>query len=94
MRVDCGRLDPSAVICADFGECYPCAPERLDEEEHADWRAGRDAINQLGALTVGGRPAWRLPTDKRPSTKTPVGGTEVFGGRRSSKGEVRSIALS
>jgi hypothetical protein len=26
-------------------------PERLDEEELADWRAGRDAIYQLAALT-------------------------------------------
>jgi hypothetical protein len=27
-------------------------PERLDEEELADWRAGRNAIYQLAALTV------------------------------------------
>ena len=30
-------------------------PERLDEEELADWRAGRDAIYQLAALTGGAR---------------------------------------
>jgi hypothetical protein len=28
-------------------------PEQLYEEELADWRAGRDAIYQLAALTVG-----------------------------------------
>jgi hypothetical protein len=43
MRVDCGQLDPGAVI----------RPERLDEEELADWRAGRNAVYQLAALTVG-----------------------------------------
>jgi hypothetical protein len=26
-------------------------PERLDEEELADWRAGRNAVYQLAALT-------------------------------------------
>ena len=30
-------------------------PERLDEEELADWRAGRNAVDQLAALTVGAR---------------------------------------
>jgi hypothetical protein len=30
-------------------------PERLDEEELADWRAGRNAVYQLAALTVGAR---------------------------------------
>jgi hypothetical protein len=28
-------------------------PERLEEDELADWRAGRDAIYQLAALTIG-----------------------------------------
>ena len=28
-------------------------PERLDEEELADWRAGRNAVYQLATLTVG-----------------------------------------
>jgi hypothetical protein len=55
MRVDCGRLDPSAVIRPDPGEWHPCMPVRLDEDELADWRAGRDAIYQLAALTVGAR---------------------------------------
>src|SRR5215469_14809499 len=55
MRVDCGRLDPGSVIAPDPGERYPRMPERLDEEELADWRAGRDAIYQLAALTVGAR---------------------------------------
>jgi hypothetical protein len=30
-------------------------PERLDEEELADWRAERNAFYQLAALTVGAR---------------------------------------
>jgi hypothetical protein len=29
--------------------------ERLDEEELADWRAGRNAVYQLAALTLGAR---------------------------------------
>jgi hypothetical protein len=33
----------------------PAYPERLDEEELADWRAGRNAIYQLAALTIGAR---------------------------------------
>jgi hypothetical protein len=27
-------------------------PERLDEEELAEWRAGRNAVYQLAALTM------------------------------------------
>jgi len=30
-------------------------PERLDEQELADWRDGRDAVYQLAALTIGAR---------------------------------------
>jgi hypothetical protein len=30
-------------------------PDRLDEDERADWRSGRDAIYQLAALMVGAR---------------------------------------
>ena len=33
----------------------PRMPERLDEEELADWQAGRNAVHQLAALTVGAR---------------------------------------
>ena len=55
MRVDCGCIDPGAVLRPDPGEWYPRMPERLDEEELADWRAGRDAVYQLAALTVGAR---------------------------------------
>ena len=50
MRVDCGQLDPGAVIQPIRGEWQPRMPERLDEEELADWRAGRDAVYQLAAL--------------------------------------------
>jgi hypothetical protein len=55
MRVDCGRLDPGAVIRPVPGEWHPHIPERLDEKELADWRAGRDAVYQLAALTIGAR---------------------------------------
>jgi hypothetical protein len=53
MRVDCGQLDPGAVIQPIRGEWQPRMPERLDEEELADWRAGRNiALRQRGSLTV------------------------------------------
>ena len=53
MRVDCGQLDPGAVVRPAPGEWHPRMPKQLDEEELADWRAGRNAIYQLTALTVG-----------------------------------------
>jgi hypothetical protein len=52
MRVDCGELDPAAVIRPIRGEWHPRMPERLEEEELADWRAGRNAVYQLAALTI------------------------------------------
>src|SRR6201984_1002239 len=55
MRIDCGRIDPGAVIRAAPGEWHPRMPERLAADELADWRAGRDAVYQLAALTVGAR---------------------------------------
>src|SRR6201982_1530652 len=55
MRVDCGQIDPGAVIRSETGEWHPHTPARLDEEELADWRAGRNAVYQLAALTVGAR---------------------------------------
>ena len=55
MRVNCGALDPGAVIRPVPGEWQPHMPERLDEEELADWRAGRDALYQLVAVTIGAR---------------------------------------
>ena len=55
MRVDCGQLEPGAVIRPVPGEWLPHMPERLDEEELRDWRTGRDAVYQLAALTIGAR---------------------------------------
>lgn len=55
MRVDCGQLDAGAVIRPEPGEWHPRMPDRLDQEELADWRAGRAAVYQLAALTVGAR---------------------------------------
>jgi hypothetical protein len=37
------------------GERHLRMPERLDDEELADWRGGGDAIHQLAALTIGAR---------------------------------------
>ena len=55
MRLNCGELDPAAVIRPVPGEWHPRVPERLDEEELADWRAGRNAVYQLAAHTIGAR---------------------------------------
>jgi hypothetical protein len=48
-------IDPDAVILPAPGEWHPRIPERLDEEELADWRAGRNAVYRLAALTIGAR---------------------------------------
>ena len=48
------RFDPGAVIRPVPGEWHPRMPAQLDEEELADWRAGRNAV-YLAALTVGAR---------------------------------------
>jgi len=37
------------------GEWHPHMPDRLDENELADWRVGRDAVYQLAAHTIGAR---------------------------------------
>ena len=55
MCINCGELDPAAVIRPDPGEWHPRMPDRLDENELADWRAGRNAVYQLVALTSGAR---------------------------------------
>ena len=55
MRVDLRpvrELDPAAVIRPLAGEWHPRMPERLDENELADWRAGRNAVYQLAAPTL------------------------------------------
>ena len=52
MRVDCGQLDAGAVIRPVPGEWQPRTLEQLDD---ADWRAGRNAVYQLAALTIGAR---------------------------------------
>ena len=56
-RIDCGQLHLGKVIRPAFGEWHPRMPERLDDEELANWRAGRNAVYQLAALTGGERPA-------------------------------------
>jgi hypothetical protein len=55
MGVDCGQLEPGAVIRPVPGEWHPRMPERLDQEELADWHAGRNAVYQLAALTIDAR---------------------------------------
>jgi hypothetical protein len=49
MRINCGELDPGAVIRPVIGEWHPHMPKRLDEEELADRRVGRNAVYQLGS---------------------------------------------
>jgi hypothetical protein len=47
---------PGAVIHRPApGGWHPRMPERLDEEELADRRAGRNAVYQLTALSIGAR---------------------------------------
>jgi hypothetical protein len=55
MRIDCSELDPRTVIRPVPGEWQPHMPAQLDQEELADWRAGRAAVYQLAALTIGTR---------------------------------------
>jgi hypothetical protein len=55
MRVDCGQLNPGVVIRPVRGEWHPRIPERLEEGELAEWRAGRNAVYQLAAVTIGAR---------------------------------------
>jgi hypothetical protein len=55
MRVDCGRIDPGAVIRPVLGKRQPHVAARLDEEELADWLADRNAVYQLAAMTIGAR---------------------------------------
>jgi hypothetical protein len=45
------QLDPAAVIRPVPGEWHPRMPERLDDEELADWPAGRDAVYQLASVS-------------------------------------------
>jgi hypothetical protein len=77
MRVDCGQLDPGAVIRPIRGEWHPHMPERLDEEELADWRAGRNAVCQLAALRSFYRdPELRASRVRHPRTGRPKRKTE------------------
>jgi hypothetical protein len=55
MRVDLRPARPGAVIRPVSGQWRPRMPERLDEKELADWRAGRNAVYQVAALTIGAR---------------------------------------
>ena len=55
MRIDCSQFAPGAVIRSAPGEWHPRMPERLDDAELANWRAGRNAVYQLAALTIGAR---------------------------------------
>ena len=41
--------------CPLIGANISAYAQRLDDEELADWRAGRNAVYQLAALTIGAR---------------------------------------
>jgi hypothetical protein len=49
------RARPRRGDPADTREWHPQMPEQLDDAELADWRAGRNAVYQLAALTIGAR---------------------------------------
>jgi hypothetical protein len=53
-------------------------PERLDEDELADWRTGRNAVYQLAALTVGARLAAPELCGRLP--QAPLSGLSAFRG--------------
>jgi hypothetical protein len=93
MRIDCSRLKPGAVIRPAPGEWQPHMPAQFDEEELADWRAGRAAVYQLTALTVGAR---LVVADASAGALTPKenpgGGTPGFSGRAVGIGGHRSPA--
>ena len=55
MRIDCGELNPGTVIRPVPDEWHPHMPSSLDEEERAAWRAGRNVLYQLAALTISAR---------------------------------------
>jgi len=55
MRVDCGQIDPGAVIRPVLGKWQPHVPGYLDQEELSDWLAGRNAVYQLAAIMIGAR---------------------------------------
>ena len=55
----------------------------IGQEELADWRAGRDAIYELAALTVGARPspaAKPILKEKTPAGEAGVLGYDRLGG--------------
>jgi len=51
MRVDCGQLEPCAVIRPVLGEWHRHMPDRLDDEL-TDCCVGRNAVYQVAALTL------------------------------------------
>ena len=73
MRVDCGQLAIGAVIRPEPGEWHPRMPERRDEAELADWHAGRNAVYQLAALTLGARLAVADAKARSQSNLAPAG---------------------
>jgi hypothetical protein len=91
MRVDCGELDPGAVIQAIPGEWHPRMPEQLNKEELADWRAGamrsiscrahhRRPARGRRRVSVSNQGAWG-PQSTAAKLKTPAGEAGAFGGR-------------
>ena len=55
MRLDCAQLQPGAVVSPAPISWEPQMPPRLEHEELADFRAGRDAIYLMAAHTIGAR---------------------------------------
>ena len=84
MRVDCGRVDPGAVIRPDPGEWYPRMPDRLD-----DGLAATRSISWPPSRSAPVSP-WR--TDKRACQETTPAGEPGFQGIAIEQGDLRSIA--
>jgi hypothetical protein len=73
MRVDCGELDPGAVIRPIPGEWYPRMPAQLDEEELADWRAGLGlSARRAGGSARGSRSPMYKPSNLSVPAMSPI----------------------
>jgi len=83
MRIDCGQLDPGAVIRPEPGEWQPRMPERLDEE---DLRTGAPAATRSTSesRSTNSTTAPRLPAcSRRKSAPTRETDRAGFTGRLS-----------
>jgi len=55
MRINCGELDPARSSGRSSANGTRACPSASTKRKLADWRAGRNAVYQLAALTRGTR---------------------------------------